>query len=385
MKVLLLHNRRLTHTGEDSVVDAMAELFRQHGDDLVLWTKDNSSLRRGLTAKLHAFFAGIYSRSAAAEMRAMLSQERPDVVHVHNIYPFFSPSVFRPCQEAGVPVHFHCHSFQFTCPTTFQFRDGAPCFKCVGGNEHWCVIHNCKQSWSASVGYALRNVFARRWKLFAELSSIIVPSAYLQQHFVRAGFREEQISVLPNLVEIPAEPAAPAAGKYAAFIGRLSIEKGLDVLVQAAALAPDVPIRIAGVGPERERLRDRVPANVEFVGFLSPPQRDAFYRQARCVVVPSVWYEPFGLAAAEPMAYGIPVIASSHGGLANVVTHDESGLLVESRNPELLAEKLRLLWSDLSLVERLGHGARARAVQEFHPNVFYQRLRAIYDQASALR
>ncbi len=378
MKILLVHNRRLTHTGEDSVVDATETLLQSRGHDVQLWAKDNAILDTGLAPKIKAFFSGAYSRTAAREMDDRLRTFRPDVVHVHNIFPMFSPSILSVCRQQQVPVFYHCHNHQFSCPTTFEFRDSALCSKCAGGHEYWCAIHNCQGTRLGSVGYAMRSAVARRGDWFHHVAAVIVPSQFLRTRLIQQGFASERVRVLPNFVDIPIISSERTLGPYAAYIGRLSVEKGISVLMDAAARIPEIPFHIAGVGPEESIWRKRAPSNVRFVGFLDHPARDDFYRQARIAIVPSLWHEPFGLAAAEPMAYGVPVIATTRGGLPEIVLDRQCGLLVPPHDVDPLIAAIRQLWFDPVLVAKMGADARSRAIQEFSSNVFYQRLMAIY-------
>ena len=108
---------------------------------------------------------------------------------------------------------------------------------------------------------------------------------------------------------------------------------------------------------------------------------DSFYREARFLVVPSVWFETFGLVAAEAMAHGLPVIASRIGGLPEVVEHGVSGLLVNPGDSDDLARAMRLLWENPSLCRQMGEAARRRAIQQFSDDIYYERLMAVYQTA----
>ena len=133
---------------------------------------------------------------------------------------------------------------------------------------------------------------------------------FARGRLIEAGFDAERICVLPNMVDVAAAPVDPAVGEYVAFAGRMSREKGIDTLLQAAARTPDVPLRLAGDGPLLDELADQAPANAKMLGRLSADRMAATYRNARFVVLPSKCYEMCPLVISEAMSHGVPVIAS---------------------------------------------------------------------------
>jgi glycosyltransferase involved in cell wall biosynthesis len=155
-------------------------------------------------------------------------------------------------------------------------------------------------------------------------------------------------------------------------------------LLAAAARLPDVPIRLAGNGPILQDLSAAAPANATFVNRLDPAEMGAFYRAARFLVVPSMWFEGCPLVVSEAMSRGLPVIASRIGGLPELVDDGTTGLLFEPGNVAELAARIRLLWDDPDLCQRMGEAARQKAMREYSEEVYYQRLVAVYDKARAI-
>lgn len=158
------------------------------------------------------------------------------------------------------------------------------------------------------------------------------------------------------MVPIPKSGVDPAEGKYIAFAGRISEEKGILTLFSAAARLPGMEVRVAGNGPLINELTRVAPRNVKFSGLLGPSQISAFYQQSRFLVSPSIWFETFGLVAAEAMSYGLPVIASRIGGLPEIVDDGITGFLFEAGNSEDLARKIELLWYNPDLCRQMGGG-----------------------------
>lgn len=383
MKILQVHNRYRNRGGEESVVDATANALQQKGVEVILAEKGPGDLPPGLRGKIRASLSGIYSFTAAREMRALLQREKPDCVHVHNLYPLFSPSILGECQRAGIPVVMTCHNYRPMCPVAVQFHAGKICERCHGHREYWCFLKNCRENRLESLAYAARHYVAEQFGwLRKHISRFVAISAFLKQQLAAAGLPEDRIDVIPNPVALPAAQT-PGSGAYAGFAGRISEEKGLDVLIEAARRTPEIPVRIAGEGPLRARLASQAPPNVTFMGFLQGEALAAFYRDARFLIAPSAWQETFGLVVVEAMARGLPVIASGIGGLAEIVVDGETGLLAQPGDPGDLAHAMTRLWEDAGLCRAMSEAGRIRAAREYSLDRYSTRLMDTYQRAGA--
>ena len=367
------------------MIETIDGLLKEKGNSVYSWTRSNAELGTGLAGKMRAFLGGMYSPAAGRAMARLLERETPDIVHAHNLYPLFTPAVLAACRQKNIPVVLHCHSYLLTCPTTFHFRGGQLCDRCLGGREYWCLLHNCRRSVFESAGYALRNALARKLELFTENVTLFIALSEFARHWlIDAGFRSEQVVVLPNMIPVPDATADPADGEYAAFSGRLSPEKGVSALLAAAAQLPHIPVKLAGNGPQSAHLSEQATLNVTFSGWRDRTEMAGFYRKARFAVVPSVWHEPFGMVAIEAMSHGLPVIASRRGGLPEIVDDGVTGLLFEPGNVGDLADKMALLWENKKLSRQMGLAAREKVCREYSTEVYYRRLLAIYRKAIAI-
>jgi len=380
VRVLVIHSRFRERSGVESVVDTTIRLLRRKGVEAVLLTRDHGV--SGLPRRAAAALEGFYSISGYKLVCRAVSLHRPDVVHVHNLFPFFSPSALTACRRCGVPVVMTLHSLRLECPAGRSVREELDCRACWGGREYRCVLHNCRGSLPASFIYGLRAWTARHSGSFRDnVSMFIVLAEFARRRLVEAGFSDRDIMVIPNTVDAPDSVADPATGMYCAYAGRLRPEKGVQILLAAAARLPDVPIWLAGDGGRIARLGMALPRNVRMLGRLDPSSLGDFYRGARLAVVPSFCQDLGPMVALEAMAHGLPLIASRVGGLREMVVDGVTGLFVARGDPQDLAEKMKLLWQNPSLCRRMGAAARRRVLRAYGVEQYFRRLMAAYREA----
>lgn len=379
MKVLHIHNLHRGRGGSDDVTRALIALCRNNGYIVEEMVRDSRDLRAGLRGRLSAFVTGLYARGAVRELRARLQAFRPDIVHVHELYPMISPWVLPVAKAAGVPVVASVNDYRLTCPVASHFAGGRLCTDCLGGREYRCVVRNCRGDRAESLAYAVRNASARRFGLFRDnvdcyfaLSEFL--ARWLSQH---AQIDPSRIAIVPPVVELPAVDGCPAAdgGSYAAYSGRLVPEKGVLTLIEAAKVA-GVPLRIGtGVG-----MRSQLRVDESIVVYNRDEQAmGRFYRGARFLVVPSEWNEPFGRVVIEAMSHGRAVIASNAGALAENIVDQVTGLHFAPGDVADLARKMRALWHDPALCNRLGAAARVHAAEGYGSASVFRKINARYE------
>jgi glycosyltransferase involved in cell wall biosynthesis len=386
MKVLQVFNQyRSMFNGEEAVVERIGDLIERHGGEARLLMRTSRGIENSRIRRVQAAVSGIYSRSSYREMIRTLREDRPDIVHAHNLYPILSPSVLAACRREGVPVVMMLHNQQMTCPKADHLYRGQVCERCVGGKEHFCAIQNCRDNLLESVAYAARSAIARRTKVFEKnVTLFIALSEFAKRRLVAAGFDEDQIAVLHNMATIAPQQADASQGRYFAFAGRMSAEKGIDTILEAAALVPECPVQLAGDGPLLESLQSKAPPNVTFVGRLGAEEMARFYRESRCLLHSSTCFEMCPLVISEAMSHGIPVIASDIGGRHELVADGETGLLFEPGNARQLAEAMKTLWNDADRCVEMGRAGRWMATERFAEQVYYDQLIEIYQRAVGL-
>lgn len=371
MKILLVHNNYGKYSGEEAVVDKMATMLQSLGYDVAQLRMSTEGLRDSTVGKIKGFVAGIHSPAGVRAMREALRREKPDVVNVHNLYPFISPAALRECKRAGVSVIMTVHNFRLICPTGLFMRDGGPCEYCLTkGNEWGCVKFNCENSLLKSVGYAARNAVARIKRHYIDcIDKFACITDFQRRKLIEAGFPAEKITVIPNSMD--AEVAEELkTGDYVAFCGRLSREKGIDLIIEVARRHPEIPFKLAGAARDMD-LIENLSENVELMGYLSGNDLQEFYNNARFFVMASRCYEGFAMAILEGAAYSKPMIAPDHGGFTEIIgTGDDAiGLLFEPGNAEALEAAVIRLWNDETLTRSLGLKANEKLKARYSTDV----------------
>ena len=384
MKVLQIFNQyRSQFNGEAMVVRQTAELIERFGGKVFDWQRNSQKMKSGVLSKIKAAVGGIYNRTSYRDARAILEFHQPDVVHTHNVYPLFSPSVLVAAKDAGYPVVMSVHNQHLTCPKADHLLNGKLCDRCYQGAEINCVLQNCRNNIFESMAYAIRSHAARSRGWFSNnVTRFIALTEFSRQRLVGAGYAAEKINVLSNMVTgVESAVDRPEEGGYVAFAGRMSEEKGVDLLIDAAKELPTIPFKLAGNGPCLERWQNSAPNNVEFLGGIEQEDMPKFYRGARLLVLPSRVNEMCPLVVSEAMNVGIPVITSNMGGQAELVDDQITGRLFEPENASDLRKQIEQVWHRTDLIREYGRAGFEKARREYRQDVYFKRLVEIYRQA----
>jgi glycosyltransferase involved in cell wall biosynthesis len=385
---LIVHNQYSRPSGEENAVRALADLLTRRGNEVSWFLKSSADIPDTLAGKAGAFFSGIFSAKARAQMAQRLGEgESPDIVQVQNLFPLFSPSILKPCRQRRLPVVMRCPNYRIFCPNGLHLSHGQLCERCLGGNEWWCALRNCTDNVPKSIGYALRGMWARRSRAFLDnVTVFVVLSEFQRQRFIAGGIPAQRIALLYNLApEGGAETACqPGQGQSISIVGRLSPEKGLDQFVKAARALPEQFFEVAGDYSDMPELVRNAPPNVKFHGFLAGKELDEFYCRTKIYVSCSVCFEGFPNVITKAMIGAKPVIAPRIGSLPEIVTDNETGLLYEPGNVRELVEKIRALCNRPDLCAAMGAAGRHKAQTQYGQENVYGQLIALYSQAIEL-
>jgi glycosyltransferase involved in cell wall biosynthesis len=382
MRILLAHNRYVTRGGEDAVFDQERDLLREHGHDVIEYLRDNRELAAG--RRIGQVADAIWSRDSARVVGDLLDEHRPDVVHVHNTWPQLTPAIYYAAAHRSVPVVQTLHNYRLLCANAMLLRNGAVCEDCVGKRLAWPAIqHKCYRSDRAASAVMVASTGIHRalgtWR--HRVTRYVALSEFSREKLLDAGLPPDRVVIKPNFASDrhgDADLNGPRSGGL--FVGRLSVEKGVDVLLEAWQELT-TPLRLVGPGDFTAEQRELLVPAIERMGFVDDPTLMSAMREASFMVVPSLVYEGFPMVVAEAYAAGLPIIASRLGALAELVEDGQTGLHYTPGDASDLADKVRWAAGHPEEMRVMGEQARKRYEDRYAPEANYRRLMEIYADA----
>lgn len=334
--------------------------------------------------------SAVYSVSARRALARLLDHQRPDVVHLHNVYHQLTLSVVDEVHARGIPCVMTLHDWKVACPAYTLFTEGAPCRRCPTSGAHNAVIHRCvKGSLPASALAAAEAVVASRRGSYGKVQRFIAPSRFAAEVAGLAGIGGERVALVPNFLpdddfDVPVDDHD--YGPNLVYAGRLDPTKGVRHLLAAFKnVAVPARLRIAGSGELEAEVRVAAEADdrITYVGRLEREALMQEFRRARAVVIPSVWEDNCPLVALEAQARARALIVSDRGGLEELVHDRETGLVVQAGKTEPLTQAIEALASDPERARDFGRRARLRVEDEHSADRHYGRLVDVYRAAIA--
>lgn len=378
MNILIAHNAYQHRGGEDTVVDAEAALLRDHGHAVEIYRQHNDALATMSPAT--AAMTAIWSTRSAADIADLCKRFRPDVIHVHNTFPLISPSLYWSAARHRVPVVQTLHNFRLLCPQAIFLRNGKICEDCIGKIPWRAITHKCYRASSAQSAVVTCMLAAHRLigTYQERVTRYIVLNRFARDKYIEGGLPAERMRIKPNFVAAdPVSESVPRRGGL--YVGRLSQEKGIDVLIDAVRLLEQRDIAVIGSGPQEPETRQCF--GDDYLGFRPLDDIMQRMRASQFLVLPSICYENSPRTIVEAYACGLPVIASKLGALADIVRDGVTGLQFAPGDAADLAAKLHWAQTHPEQMMAMGRAARAEYEAEYTPQRNYSLLREIYEDA----
>jgi glycosyltransferase involved in cell wall biosynthesis len=385
LRVIIVHNHYQQPGGEDVAVQDDYGVLVNHGHQVRLLEANNEHIRN-FVARAQTALTAVYSPSSKRRMAALISEFRPDLVHVHNFFPILSPSIYYACNEAGVPVVQTLHNYRLICPSSILFREGHVCEDCLSKVFAWPgVLHGCYQgSHLGTAAVAMMAFVHRSLRTYEHRVQVVIAlTEFARRKMIQGGFPAHKLVVKPGFVDV--DPGSgQGRGDYVLFVGRLSREKGVEVLLRAwETLGTRVPLRISGEGPLADHVRQRQVAlpGVEYLGYESRSEVTKLMQQARALIFPSLWYEGLPRTILESFAVGTPVIASRLGSMESIVEPMQSGLHFAPGDAADLVRQVDWMLEHPREWQLLRQHTRAVYEAKYSAERNYERLMEIYQTA----
>lgn len=307
----------------------------------------------------------IHNQHACEQFEKLITLEKPDIVHFHNIYHQITPSVIKIAQKHGCKTVLTAHDYRSVCPNYSMLAAGQTIdLDWITGRYLSLFKYQWQDgSWPRSILLALETAYHRMMKSYEKLDAFIAPCDFMKSMILRQ-IPTANINVIVNGIDASTTEIGQDGG-YFLFCGRLMKEKGVETLAKAhQKLSTDTPLKMLGNGDMFEHLQQHY-KNVELLGFQTGEELTKTIKNAKAIIVPSEWNENCSMSVLEAMSYGKPVIGANIGGIPEQIIDGETGYLFEAGNANDLANKMQLLADDENLAREMGQKARARLLEKY--------------------
>lgn len=386
MRILLVHNYYQQPGGEDVVFANEQALLRSYGHEVLTYQADNHELKQ--IPAMQAAIETIWSAPTYRKFVQILQQTQPDVVHFHNTFMRISPAAYYACHHLNLPVVQTLHNYRLLCPAATFYRDGQLCEACLHHKVPLAAIrHACyrqSRSQSAIVAAMLAtHTLLNTWH--SQVDRYIALTHFAREKFIEGGLPADKLVVKPNFID-PDPGERTTRGHYALFVGRLTEEKGIRLLVEAGSAWGGIPVKIVGDGPLLPEMVAKAQSQshqtIEFLGRQDRENTLALMKEAAFLIFPSVWYEGLPMTIIEAYACGLPVLAANRGAMTDIVKDGITGRHFEADNRYDLAQKVCWAWEHPTEMAAMGKQARRQYERLYSAPQNYEQLLRIYQQAS---
>ncbi|WP_228016061.1 glycosyltransferase [Synechocystis salina] len=388
----MLHNRYQYVGGEDVSTQTEIAILRQFWHQVTYLEEHNDRIKQFSSLdKIRLFLSTAWNHQEAKSLGSQLQTLRPDLLHVQNFFPLFSPSVHKAAKSLDIPTIQHLRNFRLGCLNGYLYRNNDICESCIGHNPWRGVAYRCYRN-SLPSSLAVWNMITySRWRCTwqNDVDAFITPSQFAANKLIEIGIPDDRLYIKPNITADPLpnqQILPPPQRPTFLFIGRLSPEKGAMTLIKAweKLKQPEWHLNILGGGPQKPELEgfadNYALSNIRFLGYQSQKKVVEAINNATVIVVPSQWYEIFGRVVIEAFACGRPVIVSNLGALPEIVDEGKTGFIVPATNINAWTELLEWCSENPSILIKMGQKARQVYSQKYTPEINYQQLMSIYHQ-----
>jgi glycosyltransferase involved in cell wall biosynthesis len=405
MRILIVNKYHYLRGGDCAHVFALAKLLTKFGHEVrhfsmnhplnikYKYEKDFVShidypeefKKKGINSKINVFKRILYSKEARNKFKKVLNDFKPNVIHFHNIHKHLTTSILFEANKQKIPVIWTLHDYNLICPNILFVSKGSICEKCKKFKHLAPIINKCSNnSVFASGIISIEKLLHDFQGIKNRINYFLSPSHFLKNKFSEYGFSNKKIIVIPNFYECSKQNVLKKTinNKYFLYLGRISVEKGIGTLCEAAKIA-NIKLLIAGTGPIKNELEQKYSSdNIKFVGYYSGKKLSNLRKKAWFLVIPSECYENNPFSVIESFSDSVPVIGADIGGIPELVKNNNTGFLFESKDVMQLS-KILLKTNNISVQKRneLGKNGKKQIQINNNPKTYYDKLLKVYKKS----
>ncbi|PCI28035.1 MAG: hypothetical protein COB67_07215 [SAR324 cluster bacterium] len=381
MKILLVHNKYLHQGGEDTVFEAEYELLVSKGHDVEKVVFDNKELGGSLD-KISLLWKVFFNLKSLNTIDRNIASFKPEIIHVHNFFPIASPSIFYSANKHKVPILMTLHNYRLICPSALMLRNGKVCELCIKDKFPFrSILFACYRNSRIQSFLLSSMLYAHKllgtWE--SKIDRYITLTHFAKEKFLYSSLKidSSKFVIKPNFTNN--DKYEYVKEEYCLFVGRLSEEKGIGVLLESFSISKRQLI-VIGDGPLKEMVERYVNeyTNITYLGFQNKDVILEIMLKAKALVFPSICLETFGMTIIEAFSCGTPIICSSIGAPQELVIDGLNGFKFQVGDANSLNDKVELLFKDSVLYNDMCKNARLEYEKKYTAEKNYEQLIAIY-------
>ena len=346
MRILIVHNKYKEKGGEDNSFAIECQMLRDHGHDVKQLVYENNNIN-SVISLFKLSYKLFYINTTVRNLKTVIKEFSPDIIHVHNFFYLVSPSVFFVAKRKKIPIVFTVRNYRLICSGAYLLRDEKVCELCVTkkipihGVIYKCHRNSYLQSFHLSLMILVHRLLGT-WNTL--ISKYIVLTEFAKNKLINSNLKlkEHQIAVKPNFVVDTGYTSMAEREDYFLFIGRLSKEKGIDILLKSF-IDTKYQLKIIGTGPLADDVINAAKnhPNIHYEGFRPNDQIINYLKKCKALVFPSIWYEGMPRTILEAYSTGTPVISTDIDNINELVIENYNGIHFKNNSAVSLAGALR--------------------------------------------
>lgn len=385
MKILLVHNYYSDRGGEDIAFDYQKRLLKNYGCSVIEYSKKSSDVDN-LFKKAYISINSFYSKKIYKEVKKIILGQKPDIAHIHNIFPVISPSIYDVLYDNDIPIIQTIHSYRFFCANGLCLKNGEVCTKCEKLSIK-NIFNSCRQDKKFYDFLLSLNLYIiRKRNVFGKISHFIALSNFVKEKLIKVGVDYSRISTIRNIFgenNIDTNIVKKIEDKkYFIYIGRLSREKGILELIKVFSNLPGINIKVLGDGPLYNKIKEKIETqgngNIEILGYVGGSEKYKLLSSAYAVIIPSICFEVSPLTIIESFQFGVPVIVNNIGSLPENVIDGENGYIYNDLD-ELKDKILKVISLDTGQTKIMADECKASYEKLFNKNMNFNLLTNLYN------